>query len=137
MNQALWPSQVLWGPLFSVAGFASILGYQPEVWNRTLPQAAWFSALPQCLSTCSGVWKFLGGVGLILPAMAGVKPKLTPFAALGLTRVMILAAIFHVGRAQDNFLAMHLGLGGVAAFIACGRWFARPIAPASINILAG
>jgi hypothetical protein len=43
-----------------------------------------------------GVCELLGGVGLIVPVMTGVKPKLTPFAAFGLTLVMILAAAFQI-----------------------------------------
>jgi hypothetical protein len=74
-----------------------------------------------------------GGVGLILPAMTGVKPKLTPLAAFGLTLVMILAAVFHIARGEYNFVPTNLVLGGVAAFIAYGRLFVRPIAPASIS----
>jgi hypothetical protein len=65
-----------------------------------------------------GVSEFLGGVGLILPAMTGVKTKLTPFAAFGLTLVMILAAVFHIVRGEYNFVPINLVLGGVASFIA-------------------
>jgi hypothetical protein len=72
-------------------------------------------------------------VGLILPAMTGVKPKLTPLAAFGLTMVMILAAAFHMVRGEYNFLPVNLLLGGVAALIAYGRSFVKPIAPASIS----
>jgi hypothetical protein len=69
----------------------------------------------------------------MLPAMTGVKPKLTPFAGFGLTLVMILAAVFHIVRGEYNFLPVNLVLGGVAAFIAYGRLFVRPIAPVSIS----
>jgi hypothetical protein len=68
--------------------------------------------------------------------MTGVKPKLTPFAALGLTLVMILAAAFHVVRGEYNFVPINLVLGGVAAFIVYGRLYVRPIAPASISTFA-
>ena len=93
----------------------------------------WLSAVPQELSIFIGICEFLGGVGLILPAMTGVKPKLTPFAAIGLTLVMILAAVFHIVRGEYAFVAINLVLGGVAAVIAYGRLFARPITPASIG----
>jgi hypothetical protein len=46
---------------------------------------------------------------------------------------MILAAVFHIVRGEYNFLPVNLVLGGVAAFIAYGRLFVRPIAPASIS----
>jgi len=135
MNTALWTVQVLWGVFFSVTGFGKILCYKPDVWNQTLHHVAWFSAVPQDLFIFIGVCEFLGGVGLILPAMTGVRPKLAPFAAFGLTLVMILAAVFHIVRGEYNFLPTNLVLGGVAAFIAYGRLFVRPIAPASVGTL--
>ena len=45
--------------------------------------------------------------------MTAVKPKLTPFAAIGLTLVMILAAVFHIVRGEYNFVPINLVLGGV------------------------
>jgi DoxX-like family len=135
MNKALWTVQVLWGIFFSVTGFGKILCYDPALWYQALQQVPWFSAVPQDLFIFIGVCEFLGGVGLILPAVTGVKPKLTPFAAFGLTLVMILAAAFHIMRGEYNFVPINLVLGGVTAFIAYGRLFVRPIAPASISTL--
>lgn len=142
MNIALWIAQVLWGVFFCFTGFGKILCYRPDVWNFTLHQPVpWFSAVPQGLFVFIGVCEFLGGVGLILPAMTGVKPKLTPFAAIGLTLVMILAAAFHIVRGEVSFFVpMNLVIGGGVAFIAYGRLIARPIAASSIGtlrILAG
>jgi hypothetical protein len=133
MNIALWTVQVLWGVFFSMSGLGKALCYNPDVWNHTLHRVVWFSAVPLDFFIFIGVCEFLGGVGLILPAMTGVKPKLTPFAALGLTLVMILAALFHIVRGEYNFLPVNLVLGGVAAFIAYGRLFVRPIAPPSTS----
>lgn len=90
----------------------------------------------RCRRACSsfiGVCEFLGGIGLILPGMAGVKPKLRPFAAFGLTLVMILEAGLHIGRGEYNFLPTNVVLGGVAAFVAYGRLFVRRLAPVSIT----
>lgn len=135
MNIGLWTVQVLWGVFFCITGFGKIMCYRPDVWNLTLHQpVAWFSAVPQGLFVFIGVCEFLGGVGLLLPAMTGVKPELTPFAAIGLTLVMILAAAFHVVRGEFSlFLPINLVFGGGAAFIAYGRLMGRPIAAASIS----
>src|SRR5258708_27305504 len=137
MNSTLWILQFLWCIFFCFTGFGKIMCYRPDLWNHTLHQpVAWFSAVPQGLFVFIGVCEFLGGVGLILPAMTGVKPKLTPFAAIGLTLIMILAAIFHIVRGEYSFFVpMNLALAGVAAFIAYGRLMARPIAPSSISAL--
>ena len=135
MNKALWTAQLLWGVFFSVTGFGKVLCYKPALWHQALHEVPWFSAVPQDLFIFIGVCEFLGGVGLILPAMTGVKPKLTPFAAFGLTLVMILAVVFHIVRGEYSFVPINLALGGVAAFIAYERWFVGPIAPASIGTL--
>jgi uncharacterized membrane protein YphA (DoxX/SURF4 family) len=133
MNTALWAVQILWGIFFSVTGFGKIIWYKPALWNQALHEVPWLSGVPQDLAIFIGVSEFLGGVGLILPAMTGVKPKLTPFAAIGLTLVMILAAVFHIVRGEYNFVLINLVLGGVAAFIAYGRLIVRPIASESIS----
>jgi hypothetical protein len=130
----LWTLQVLWGVFFSFTGFGKVLCYDPAVWNHTLHQVAWFSAVPQGLVVFIGVCEGLGGIGLILPAMTGFKPKLTPFAAIGLTLIMVLAAVFHIVRGEYRFfLPVNLVLAGVAAFIAYGRLRVRPVAPAPIS----
>src|ERR1700722_13488166 len=136
-NVLLWTLQILWGVFFSFTGFGKVLAYDPAVWNHTLHQPVpWFSAVPQGLFVFIGACEFMGGIGLILPAMTGVKPKLTPFAAIGLTLVMILAAIFHMVRGEYSFfLPVNLVLGGVAAFIAYGRLMAMPMAARSTSTL--
>src|SRR5580704_8772734 len=134
VNIALWTLQVLWGLFFSFTGFGKVLCYDPAVWNHMLHNVAWFSAVPQDLFVFIGACEFLGGIGLILPAMTGIKPKLTPFAAIGLTLIMIIAAIFHIVRGEYSFVVpVNLLLGGVAAFIAYGRLMARPLAARSMS----
>ncbi len=134
MNRALWTLQVLWGVFFSFTGFGKILCLNQAVWEQMQPRVPWFAAVPQGLFIFIGVCEFLGGVGVILPAMTGVKPKLTPLAGFGLTLVMILAAVFHIVRGEYSFyLPVNLVLGAGTAFIAYGRWFVRPIEPAPIR----
>ncbi len=75
MNTALWTVQVLWSVFFSLTGFGKVLCYKPALWNQALHDVPWFSAVPQDLFIFIGVCEFLGGVGLILPAMTGVEPR--------------------------------------------------------------
>lgn len=134
MNAVLWTTQVLFGVFWSVTGFGKACCIDLAVWNHMLPQVPWFAAVPRALFVFIGVCEFLGGVGLILPAMTGLKPKLTPIAAFGLTLIMILAAVFHIVRGEYNFfLPINLVLGGVSACIGYGRLLVRPIAPASVG----
>jgi hypothetical protein len=133
MKTLLWIVQVLWGVFFSITGFGKILWYKPILWNQALHEVPWLPGVPQDLAIFIGVCEFLGGVGLILPAITGVKPKLTPIAAMGVSLVMILAMGFHLGRGEYNFLPINAVLAAVAAFIAYERLLVRPIAPASIS----
>jgi DoxX-like family len=137
MNISLWIFQVLWGVFFCFTGFGKVMCYRADVWNHTLLQpVAWFSAVPQGLFVFIGVCEFLGGAGLILPGMTGIKPRLVSFAAIGLALVMILAAIFHIVRGEYSFFVpINLLLGGVAAFIAYRRLKATPIVVRPVSTL--
>ncbi|MFD1930097.1 MULTISPECIES: DoxX family protein [Nonomuraea] len=129
LNGALWPLQVLFGFFFAGSGFGKVLLYDEALYAAAPRAVAWYAAVPQPLIVFIGVCEVLGGIGLILPAMTGVKPKLTPLAAVGLTLTMILAAGFHVTRGEYALVPANLLLGGAAAFIAIGRWKLRPVAP--------
>lgn len=141
MNATLWIMQWLWGLFFALNGFGKILCYSPARWNQALHSppffifgvkfVAWFSGVPQSLFVFIGVCEFLGGIGLILPAITRIKPKLTPFAAIGLTLVMLFAAVFHIFRGEYVFLPINFALGAGAAFIAYGRLVLKPIAAAT------
>ena len=135
VNTVLWITQVLWGTFFSSTGFGKLLCYRADVCNLTLHQpVAWFHVVPQSLFVFIGVSEFLGGVGLILPAMTRVKPILTPLAGFGLALVMLVAAVFHIVRGEFSFFVPgNLVLGGVTAFIAYGRLMAVPGAVRSIS----
>jgi hypothetical protein len=132
-NKALWALQVLWGAFFVGSGFGKVLLYDAALYAAAPRAVAWYAAVPQPLIVFIGICEVLGGVGLILPAMTGVKPKLTPLAAIGLALVMTLAAGFHIIRGEFEFVPINLVLGGGAAFIAAGRSRLRPIAPAPIS----
>ena len=133
LNISLWTAQAFSGVFFSLNGFGKILCYKAALWNQALQQVPWLSAVPQDLFIAIGICEFLGGIGLILPALSGVKPTLTPLAALGLTLVMTLAALFHIARGEYIFVPINLVLGVVPALIAYGRLRVKPIAPASIG----
>jgi len=70
-----------------------------------------------------------GALGLILPAVTRIRPKLTAAAGLGLVTVMVLAAAFHLSRGEAQVLPLNLTLGALAAFVAWGRSRKAPILP--------
>jgi uncharacterized membrane protein YphA (DoxX/SURF4 family) len=133
MNIALWTLQVLWAVFFIISGFGKICWYNTALWNQARHEVPWASAVPQALLIFIGTSEFLGGIGLILPAATGVRPKLTAFAGFGLTLAMILAAVFHIARGEYPLATVNLVLGGVAAFVGYERFFVKPIAPSTLS----
>ncbi|MEE8407408.1 MAG: DoxX family protein [Acidimicrobiia bacterium] len=56
----------------------------------------------------AGVAKTLGGPGLILPGLTGIRPELTVFAALGLVVAIDGAVIWHSGRGEPISIATNV-----------------------------
>jgi uncharacterized membrane protein YphA (DoxX/SURF4 family) len=118
LHVSLWILQIVLAIAFGIAGLMKL----------TRPLAAltepmeWVTAVPPLMVRFIGLSELAGALGLVLPAATGVKPGLTPLAALGLAVVMALALAFHVSRGEYSALPINLALGGLAAFIAWGRW---------------
>jgi putative oxidoreductase len=124
MNLLLWLVQLLLAAGFGMAGFMKLT--QPV---DALVQGGivWAGQMPLGMVRFIGISELLGAIGLILPAATGIKPSLTPLAALGLLTIMILAMAFHVSRGEAEALPINIVLGGLAAFVAWGRTRKAPI----------
>lgn len=122
MTNLLWPAQILLALAFSAAGATHALRYEQA--KRQMP---WVSAMPQRLVRIIGFLEVLGAVGLILPAVTGVLPWLTPLAAAGLALVMISAIVFHLARNERGpRLSVNGLLLALAVFVAVGRYAIVP-----------
>jgi hypothetical protein len=126
LHVSLWAGQVLLGLLFLFGGVMKVSQPMAELAQRLV----WPGALPEGLVRFIGLSELLGGLGLILPSMTRIKPWLTPLAGAGLLTIMLLASLFHLSRGELGVLPMNFALGGLAAFIAWGRYRPRPPAPA-------
>lgn len=120
MNIALWTMQILLAIVFVLAGLNKLI-HPREKLIETQPMVA---TLPWTLYRSIGGAEILGSIGLILPAMTGILPILTPAAATGLSATMFLAAIMHVRRQERAAIGITLALAVSATFVAWGG-FAR------------
>ena len=105
MNVVLWILQVLLGVMFVLAGVMH--GFRQE---QAKKQMIWMQAVPSGVLTFIGTAEILGGIGLVLPALTNILPVLTPLAAIGLTIIMILAAILHFRRGETSAIVVNLVL---------------------------
>jgi len=65
-----------------------------------------------------GLLEVLGAVGVILPKLLSIAPVLSPFAAIGLALIQVVALIVHVRRAERGNLPVNAVLILLAAAVA-------------------
>jgi DoxX-like family len=68
-----------------------------------------------------GTLEVLGAIGLVLPWLTGIKPRLTVAAALCLIVLQVLAIGLHVSRGEFGALGLNAVLIALAAFVFWGR----------------
>jgi VIT1/CCC1 family predicted Fe2+/Mn2+ transporter len=83
----------------------------------------WVEDFSQPAVRLIGAAEVLGAIGVVLPALTGVLPWLTPLAALGLVLLMVGAALTHLRRKEYGNVAINAVLLVLAAFVAYGRFF--------------
>ncbi|HSP99447.1 MAG TPA: DoxX family protein [Candidatus Dormibacteraeota bacterium] len=117
MNAVLWTLQVLLALLFLFAGGMKLV----------LPIADMTKdiALPGAFLRFIGIAEVLGGLGLVLPGLTGIRSHLTPLAAAGLIVIMIGATVLSFAVTGVASALVPLATGLCLAVVAWGR---RPAA---------
>lgn len=123
-NIILWIAQVALGALFIMAGTMKSFTPIAELGAKM----SWVSNFSDPMVRFVGISELAGGLGLILPTLLRIQPKLTPIAAIGLLVIMLMAMAYHLNHGEEGAL-FNTVLGLVAAFIAWGRTVKAPILP--------
>ena len=118
MNVALWLVQGILAFAFFTSGRINAFAHA-----QAYPNMTWVHALPSALVTFIGICELAGAVGVIVPWALRIEPRLTPFAALGLASIMLLAMAYHLTRGElSSVLVANLVLLSLSLFVAWGRW---------------
>ena len=120
MNRLLWVLQVLLAIAFFAHGWMFLMP-SPDI------AAQMNASLPRWFQLFLGVAEVLAAVGLTLPGVTRIYPRLVSWAAVGVAIVMISATIYHMMRAEISSAVITAVLLAVAVFIAYGRWRIVPI----------
>jgi uncharacterized membrane protein YphA (DoxX/SURF4 family) len=120
VNVMLWVLQVVLALAFFAHGWLFLFppASMVEQMNESLPR--WFQL-------GLGVAEVAAAVGLTLPGVTRIQPRLVPMAAGGIMIVMVSATIFHLARSEWSSAAITVVLLLMATFVAYMRWRVRPI----------
>ena len=113
MNSILWIVQGLLAATFIWAGFMKI--FKPE----ELP-FSWVKDNTN-LVLITGIVDLVGGLGIVLPSLLRMQPKLIVFAAYGIVVLMIAASVFHISRGEAKDIGFNVFMAVLAVVVAWGR----------------
>ena len=125
LHVTLWVVQVALGAAYGAAGFMKSLQPIPAL----AAMMHWPGDVPEWLVRFIGIAELAGAVGLILPALLRIAPRLTTLAAGGLALIQVLAIPFHLARGEAEMLPVNLVLLALAVFVIWGRSRKAPILP--------
>lgn len=123
LDTALWVVQVLLALFYVYAGFTKLATPAEEL-VKMMP---WTGALP-ILVPVTGIVDLLGGLGILLPSLTRIQPRLTVLAALGTIVLQAFAIALHLSRGEGMVIPMNLVLIALSAFVYWGRGRALPVA---------
>jgi hypothetical protein len=109
----LWIVQAVLALLFVFAGGSKLVMPLAELTKQ--------APLPGGFLRFIGVCELLGGLGLVLPGIFGIKRGLTPLAASGLTIIMIGAVVTTLAVGMGAAAVIPLIVGVLTAAVAIGR----------------
>ena len=123
---ALWAAQIFLAIAFAVFGSMKA--------TVSLDQLAgamkWVPTVAPGFVRALGVAEILGAVGLILPSIARIQPRLTVAAAICLAILQVIAICLHATRGETaQTIGLNIILLGLAVFVAWGRSVKAPISP--------
>ncbi len=121
LHIGLWIVQVLLAVTFVGTGIWKLVTPIPKL----AAIFAWMGQVSPVFLYATGVLDALGGLGLVLPMMTGIKPGLTRLAALGCALMQLAAIVFHVSRGEASNTPFNFLLVALSLFVFWGR---RPTA---------
>ena len=123
MNITLWIAQSILAAMFLMAGIMKFI--TPVEAQQS--QMEWAKHVSGGLIYFIGIMEILGALGLLLPSILKIMPRLTPWAAIGLAIVMVLALFLNVSIGETKAIGFLSLIIVIALFIAWGRFKKVPI----------
>ncbi len=113
LNIAFWGLQVLLALTFIGSAYMKL--FKPE----ELPWL-WIHENPSLVKV-TALFDLLAGLGLVLPSLLNIQPKLTIYAIYGTILLMFSACVFHISRGEASQIGFNIFVLLAAVFIGWGR----------------
>ncbi|GGD75461.1 hypothetical protein GCM10011514_44230 [Emticicia aquatilis] len=113
---ALWVVQGLLA--ISMLWAASMKLFQPV--EKLALMWPWVASY-EVLVKFTGIIDLLGGIGIIVPTLFGIRPKLVVLTAWAIVVLMICASVFHISRGEASLIGINVVFALMASFVAWGR----------------
>lgn len=125
----LWAAQVLIAVVFTGAGFVKLSTPIAQL-SATMP---WTGQYPEGFVRFMGMVDLAGGLGILLPSLTRIVPRLTVLAALGCVALQVCALVFHLSRGEAMVTPLNVVLLALSLFVLWGRGKKAPILPRSAD----
>lgn len=119
----LWVVQAVLAGIFIMSGAIKLL----LPMDQLAPKNPWVTQVPEWLTPLIGIAELAGGLGLILPSVLRIEPRLSVYAAFSLSLVMLLAIAFHAYRQEYAAIPVNVFLLAAAAYVGWSRLRKFPI----------
>lgn len=126
MKSGLWAAQIYVGGMFLFSGYLKLFTPIAEMAKMGM---VWPGEVPSAFLMFIGTVDMAGGLGLLLPALTRIQPRLTVLAAQCAVVLQVLAMAFHASRGEFEPLPFNVTLLLGALFIWWGRSKRAPILP--------
>ena len=125
LRLGLWAAQIALAFVFISAGFVKLTTPIPQL-AAMMP---WTGQYSETFVRAIALVDLAGGLGILLPALTRILPRLTALAALGCAVLQVIALVFHLSRGEAAVTPLNVVLLALSLFVLWGRNNKAPIAP--------
>ena len=125
LRGGIWLVQFTLAALFLFSAFMKLTTPIPEL-AKMMP---WTGEHSELFVRFIGFVDLAGGLGLLLPSLTRILPRLTVLAALGCAVLQVLAIIFHLSRGEAPVIVLNIVMLSLSLFALWGRARKAPILP--------